>query len=324
MKASEQIQIWKLFLDLRNSGSVRKTAEQYGRDSADISRTLTKLENELKVPLLDRRSRPFRLTEMGEDIFPLVEDMLGRYEEILEKIEEKADKEAAVIRIMVPNTFISISHALFFEYIKFFPQHKIRVITPVSTEEFRKGSADIVAVTGNVTLPDSVLIPRGRMIFVPVAAPSFIEKYGLLDHPDRLAEVPVGHTFGGDKFSYTPFNGFTRKKEFCRPQLRQQIEWSSTNLLFESVLAGECASPGMPLFYCIDALRAKKLVPILNGWHRASQFNYLACHSSRWNVPYIRTFMNWFAERFAEKEAQYEKEFAELFGEDLLHELMTS
>lgn len=144
-----------------------------------------------------------------------------------------------VIRIMVPNTFISISHALFFEYIKFFPQHKIRVITPVSTEEFRKGSADIVAVTGNVTLPDSVLIPRGRMIFVPVAAPSFIEKYGLLDHPDRLAEVPVGHTFGGDKFSYTPFNGFTRKKEFCRPQLRQQIEWSSTNLLFESVLAGE-------------------------------------------------------------------------------------
>lgn len=212
MKASEQIQIWKLFLDLRNSGSVRKTAEQYGRDSADISRTLTKLENELKVPLLDRRSRPFRLTEMGEEIFPLVEDMLGRYEEILEKIEEKADKKAAVIRIMVPNTFISISHALFFEYIKFFPKHKIRVITPVSTEEFRKGSADIVAVTGNVTLPDSVLIPRGRMIFVPVAAPSFIEKYGLLDHPDRLAEVPVGHTFGGDKFSYTPFNGFTRKK----------------------------------------------------------------------------------------------------------------
>lgn len=140
MKASEQIQIWKLFLDLRNSGSVRKTAEQYGRDSADISRTLTKLENELKVPLLDRRSRPFRLTEMGEEIFPLVEDMLGRYEEILEKIEEKADKEAAVIRIMVPNTFISISHALFFEYIKFFPQHKIRVITPVSTEELERGA----------------------------------------------------------------------------------------------------------------------------------------------------------------------------------------
>ena len=76
MKASEQIQIWKLFLDLRNSGSVRKTAEQYVRDSADISRTLTKLENELKVPLLDRRSRHFRLTEMVEEIFTLVEYML--------------------------------------------------------------------------------------------------------------------------------------------------------------------------------------------------------------------------------------------------------
>lgn len=57
---------------------------------------------------------------------------------------------------MVPNTFVSISHSLFFEYLKFFPKHKIRVITPVNTEEFRKGSADIVAVTGNVTLPDSI------------------------------------------------------------------------------------------------------------------------------------------------------------------------
>ena len=116
MKASDQIQVWKLFLDLRNSGSIRKTAEQYGHDSAEISRTLSKLEKELKVPLLDRRSRPFRLTEMGEEIFPLVEDMLGRYEEILEKIEQKANKESAVIRIMVPNTFISISHSLFFEH----------------------------------------------------------------------------------------------------------------------------------------------------------------------------------------------------------------
>ena len=103
MKASDQIQVWKLFLNLRNSGSIRKTAEQYGHDSAEISRTLSKLEKELKVPLLDRRSRPFRLTEMGEEIFPLVEDMLGRYEEILEKIEQKANKESAVIRIMVPN-----------------------------------------------------------------------------------------------------------------------------------------------------------------------------------------------------------------------------
>ncbi len=34
--------------------------------------------------------------------------------------------------------------------------------------------------------------------------------------------------------------------------------------------------------------------------------------------------MSWFAERFAAKEAQYEKEFAELFGEELLHELMSS
>ena len=74
----------------------------------------------------------------------------------------------------------------------------------------------------------------------------------------------------------------------------------------------------------IDDLKAGRLVPILDGWHRASQVNYLACHRSRWNVSYVRIFMNWFAEKFAEKEAGYEKDFADLFGEELLHEYMTS
>ena len=89
MKASNQIEVWKLFLDLRHSGSIRKTAEQYGRDSAEISRTLSKLEKELKVPLLDRRSRPFRLTETGEELFPLVEDMVGRSEEHTSELQSR-------------------------------------------------------------------------------------------------------------------------------------------------------------------------------------------------------------------------------------------
>ncbi|WP_462373738.1 LysR family transcriptional regulator [Turicimonas muris] len=324
MKPSSSIEVWKLFHRLQQLGSINKLAEEISRDPGEISRKMSRLEQELKIPLLDRHARPFRLTKAGIEIAPLVEEMLNRHAEILECVDQMSGTGSPLIRIMVPNTFTSVSHSLFFEYAKFFPNLKIRITTPVDTEKFRNGQVDIAAVTGEVRLPEAILIPRGKMIFVPVASPTFLQKYGPVDHPKQLSAIPVGYLFGGDKFSNTPFDSLLKKGEFFPLKLRRQIEWTSSNLLFESVIAGDCISLGMPLFYCINALKERKLVPILNGWHRASQLNYLACHSSRWNVPYIRTFMNWFAEQFAIKEAIYEKEFQELFGIELLHELMSN
>lgn len=324
MKACDQIDCWKLFIALTQLGSIQKAAERCQCDSAEISRKLSKLEKELKFPLLDRSSRPFRLTQAGAEILPLVEDMLDRHAEILEIAEQKTDKDRAVIRMMIPDTFAKISHSLFFEYSKYFSGHRIQAICPVNTENFRRGAADIAAVTGNVNMPEAVLIPRGRMLFIPAASPKFLKKYGRIDDPSRLAEVPVGHTFAGDRNSFTPFNSLIRGGERRSITLNMPIQWTSMSLIYEAVLAGDCVSPGFPLFYIIDDLKAGRLVPILDGWHRASQVNYLACHRSRWNVSYVRIFMNWFAEKFAEKEAGYEKDFADLFGEELLHEYMTS
>lgn len=324
MKESDKIESWKLFLDLKRLGSIRKTSEQYDCDPAEISRRFSRLERELKIPLLDRHSRPFRLTEAGAEIFSLASELVNRHAEILEKLEKRADKDSAVIRMMVPPTFNKISHSIFFEYSRFYPNHRIRVISPVDTEGFRHGEADIAAFTGNVTIPEAYLIPRGRMIFVPVASPDFIHKYGPIHHPERLSEIPVGYTFGGDPNSHTPINSLIKEGKRIPIHLQQNIEWRTPTMVYEAVLAGECMSPGLPLFFCIDGLKKGLLVPVLDGWHRPSQFNYLACHTSRWNVPYIRTFMNWFAEKFAEKEALYEKEFEELFGKELLSELMTA
>ena len=324
MKAIDQLDAWRLFLKLNELGSVQKSAEFYGADISEISRKISKLEKELKTPLLDRHSRPFRLTEDGEAIIDLVEDMIQRHEEILERLEKRIDRDSPTIRIMVPATFTLISHSILFEYSEFFPKHKIKVITPVNTEDFRKGLCDIAAFTGNVNLPEAFLVPRGRMIFIPVASPAFVKKYGPIEHPSQLSNLPVGITYGGDKLSHTPFNSLIKGNERCALNIFPKVIWNSPAMVFDSVLAGECLSPGLPLFYCINAFREKKLVPILNGWHRPSQFNYLACHRSRWNISYIRTFMNWFAEKFASKEAKYEQEFATLFGEELLHELMTA
>jgi len=324
MKEADKIKNWKLFLDLEKLGSIRKASQLYDCDPAEISRRFSRLEKELKLALLDRHSRPFKLTEAGIEIFHLASELVDCHTELLERLEKRTYNDSAVIRIMVPPTFNKISHSIFFEYSKFFPSHKIRVISPVNTEDFRQGVVDIAAFTGNVILPEAYLVPRGRMIFVPVASPDFIRKYGPVHHPDRLSEIPVGCTFGGDPNSHTPINTLIRGKERMPIHLRQNIQWQEPPMVYEAVLAGECMSPGFPLFFCIDDLRKGLLVPVLGGWHRPSQINYLACHISRWNVPYIRTFMNWFAEKFAQKEAFYEREFEKLFGKELIRELMTA
>ena len=56
------------------------------------------------------------------------------------------------------------------------------------------------------------------------------------------------------------------------------IRWSSVEMAKEAVLQGMGIALSLPLFCCIDELEAGRLVPILNGWHRPSQQNYVAVH----------------------------------------------
>lgn len=88
----------------------------------------------------------------------------------------------------------------------------------------------------------------------------------------------------------------------------------------EAMLNGLGMGLTMPLYACIDDLESGRLVPVLNGWHRPSQPNWLACRRDDWNIAHLRKFVQWLAAEMALHETACERRFATLFGEDRLQE----
>ena len=79
----------------------------------------------------------------------------------------------------------------------------------------------------------------------------------------------------------------------------------------------------LPLFCCIDELEAGRLVPILNGWHRPSQQNYVAVHKDDWKKPLVRTFVEFFALELGAVEKSCELRLQKVIPKPYFEELLS-
>lgn len=66
MSGQIKLSDWKIFEVLAERGSFRKASEDFGLDSANIKRSLDKLESTLNLKLFSRSPRGVKLTEEGK------------------------------------------------------------------------------------------------------------------------------------------------------------------------------------------------------------------------------------------------------------------
>lgn len=76
----------KLFRDIAASGSMSRGAAQNGISQSAASQHVQELERGLEVSLIDRSSRPLRLTDAGKLYADLCRDVLKRHEEFDEAL----------------------------------------------------------------------------------------------------------------------------------------------------------------------------------------------------------------------------------------------
>lgn len=87
-------------------------------------------------------------------------------------------------------------------------------------------------------------------------------------------------------------------------------------------MEGQGIALSLAPYHCIDELEDGKLVPILNGWHRPSQANFIAVKNNDWKIKTIRHFASWWAEQFALYEKSCEERLVKLYGQPFLDNLL--
>lgn len=311
---------WKIFDSIIHTRSVSQTAKALGLTPSFVSSRLTKLEEELGQPLFGRDSRPFTVTSAGAAIQADVRELLLARKRIERFFIEKSSEDSAILRVMIGNSFRHFIPRLIVHYAQMHPNLRFNMISPVDIADFQAEKADIIAVSGNVTLPKTVMLSRGRMIFVPVASPAYLKAYGEINEPEDLRKHRVFSNLYANRFAFSLDYPLKKEGRIVTFSGLETIRWSSVDMALQAVRDGLGISPSMPLFHCIDDLESGRLVPVLNGWHRPSQPNFIACRKSDWNISYVQQFMVWLSEELTGIQASAEKRFEACFGKALLDE----
>ena len=312
---------WKIFTTLYRTRYIHRASKELNLDEPYVSRKITALEKRLGRCLFNRKSRPFEITDEAHTIYEYAEKMIQEREKIQRFLEEKYGDDSQVIRVMIGNSFRKFTPKLLMEYLSSNPTLRFNMISPIDLNEYLEGKADVIALSGPVTLSNQLSFFRGKMIFVPVASPEYIKRHGKIEKPEHLVGHQVFHNLYHDRYSFSVKFPLVKNGQYETFTALESVRWSNVEMSLQAALDGAGVALSVPLFLCIDELEQGKLLPILNGWHRPSQNNYIVCRKDDWKIRRIRLFVTWFSHQLALYELNCERRFIHMFGKSFYKEL---
>lgn len=185
----------EVFASLCTTGSIQKTAQALGIDSPTASRKLTKLETQLGRQLINREKRPFEMTADACAIIGSVKKILEERQQIETYYRRLQSDDAMLIRVMIGNAHINFATKFILEYAEQFPKLRFNMLSPSDVPSFLEGKADVICLSAQAQLSNCIMLPRGRMIFVPVATPQYLKEHGPINHPDDLLPTEYSAIF---------------------------------------------------------------------------------------------------------------------------------
>lgn len=112
------------FLTVARFEHMSKAALELEISQSSLSKTIARLEDDIGVPLFDRKGKSIRLNEYGQNFFQKVEKILLELQEAKEEIQELADIREDSVSINVMNS--KLLPKLFYEFFKKRPNVKVR------------------------------------------------------------------------------------------------------------------------------------------------------------------------------------------------------
>jgi DNA-binding transcriptional LysR family regulator len=102
-------QLWRLFLDLAEMGSLSQLANAWDTSQPQLSRQLAELEDLCGAPLFNRHGRGMTLSEIGQWCYPKVKDLLNQSDQLEQDIRTNAGNPIGQVRIAcIPSTVQAI------------------------------------------------------------------------------------------------------------------------------------------------------------------------------------------------------------------------
>lgn len=295
MQRDLDLESWKIFCAVAQTGSISSACDIVDLDAPRISRVIKSLEASLGgIPLFDRSMRPMKLTQNGETAFRYAKNMLDNHRALLESLDKDPTAMRGAIHVGLPPLVLQRFLLPFLiSFHKDFPEIVLKVdeyngAAPINFDTPR-GRLDVVCGYGVDTAhPNIVQIHYGYGIQVPCASPMYLNANGVPQTPADLAE----HT--GIIFD-SPMRPTVRhlQKNGCTHYLRwkDEIHFNSAGSAMTATLYGAGIHPGIASLHAFQSIAKGELQVVLPGWSAPPTKLYLYARAEAIRLKRVRVFI---------------------------------
>lgn len=288
------------FVQVVDHGGFAPAGRALGIPKSKLSRRVALLEARLNVRLMQRSTRSFAVTELGQAYYSRCKAMLVEAESAQALIEASQEEPCGTVRLSCP---VGLLHAkvdlMLAEFAVLYPGVSIQLHGMNRVADVISEGLDLALRVRPLPLNDTSGLTMRTLAYaeqILVASPSLVARFGMPATPADLASWPSlanGVPMEGHAWNLLGPDG-------AQAIQRHSPKFVTTDMTTLRRLA--VAGVGivhLPVMMVRRELDAGRLVRLLPDWAPSREIIYAAFPSRRGLIPSVRALLDFLAERFS-------------------------
>jgi DNA-binding transcriptional LysR family regulator len=283
---------WRIFLAVARAGSTLAAGKSLRISQSTASRRISALEEALDVRLFERRAAGYRLTEAGQAVLPLAEQLEASALATEDFSRSHARELSGTVKLTTEEIFAhTLLAPLVRELHERYPKIRIELDTSSNLRDLGGGEADIALRSTSKTQAAGVV---GRVLaaddWALYCSADYARAHGLPQQPhDLLRHNIVGGGGGGLWRTYSAWLDHLGLQE------RVSIHYNSSGGLLSAVKAGI----GIAALPCLVADADPDLIACLRASTNHKRLMWLLTHERVRRSGAVRTVIDFLYERLS-------------------------
>jgi DNA-binding transcriptional LysR family regulator len=278
------------FCQVVDHGGFTAAARALDRPKSSLSASVSRLEEQMGMRLLERTTRSLRLTEAGEALYRDMAPPFSQLRELAVDALAKGSQVQGTLRIAAPYEFgahhlAGVACSVMARH----PQLKVHIDVEHARVALFERAYDIVFSALEPTAAPSSVVTRRvfsleRGLF---AAPSLAEGPAAPAGPEDLGGLPLLAAADDTDWIFTAPNGSQATVEVRNPRMRS----GNAGVRLEAALAG-LGVARITATFCAAAVQQGRLVPVLPQWRCEPLRIHALLPGRRLPPAKVRSFMD--------------------------------
>lgn len=284
-----------LFVSVVSNGGFSAAARALNIPKSRISRRVAALEEDLGVRLVERSTRRFKVTDVGQDVYGHARAAISETEAIDEAVARLKAEPQGLVRVSLPLDSERLLASALPALLARHPRLRVQFIVSNRRVDIIEEGIDIaVRVRERLDTDADLQVKQlGHSVSMLVVSPGFVDAHGAPASPQEIAAFPtLAHTDRSGPDRWTLVNAAGEEVVVTH---EPRLTASAFPILREAASAG-IGIALLPDAACVEALGDGRLVQLLPEWTGPRGIVHLVFTSRRGLLPSVRTVLDFLAD----------------------------